>query len=93
MNFYTLCGHIGKVVASHAEICRVDSQLSMHQFILCMRCSGSTAHEGVRFEKSIGSIVYDAIVLFVHHYGKITHFRQICFSVPNSKFIKNIYEI
>ena len=41
--FYTLSGRIGKVVASHAEGCRVDSWLRLHRFILCTRRSGGTA--------------------------------------------------
>ena len=37
--------HIGKVVASHAEGCKVDPRLRLHRFIICMRRSGGTAHE------------------------------------------------
>ena len=34
---HTLSGRIGKAVAYHAEGCRVDSCLRLHQFILCKR--------------------------------------------------------
>ena len=32
-------GRIGKLVASHAEDCRVNSRQGQHRFILCTRCS------------------------------------------------------
>ena len=37
---YTLSGCIGKMVASQAEGCKVDSWLWLHQFILRMRHLG-----------------------------------------------------
>ena len=46
LSYYTISGRIGKVVASHADGCKVDSRLRMHRFILCTRRSGGTAHEG-----------------------------------------------
>ena len=53
-----LSGLIGKVITSHAEDCRVDSRLKLLQFILCTRCSGSTAHEGGGCVQTIGSTVF-----------------------------------
>ena len=48
----TLSGRIGKVVASHAEGCKVarsnpGSVAERHRFILCTRRSESTAHKAV----------------------------------------------
>ena len=43
---YTLSDRIGKVVASHAEGCWVDSRYRPYRFILCTRHSGGSAHEG-----------------------------------------------
>ena len=34
---YIVSGRIGKVVASHAECCRVDSRQSVHRFMLCTK--------------------------------------------------------
>ena len=63
---HTLSGCIGKVVASHAEGCKVArSNLAvaeLHRFILCTRRSGGTEHEGGGCDQSIRSIVSDAIV-------------------------------
>ena len=42
--YAALSGRIGKVVASHAEGCRVDSRRGLHRFILCTRRAGGTAH-------------------------------------------------
>ena len=36
---HTLSGNIGKVVASYAEGCRVDTRQRLHRFILCTRRS------------------------------------------------------
>ena len=49
--FYTLSGRIGKVVASHADCCRIDSRRRQYLFILCTKVLGGgyclgTAHEG-----------------------------------------------
>ena len=44
--FHALSGRIGKMVASQAGGCRVDSRPRLHLFILCKRRSGGTAHEG-----------------------------------------------
>ena len=52
---------MGKVVASHAEDCRVYSTQRLHRFILCARRSGGTAHR-VEVTTSIGSTVSDAMV-------------------------------
>ena len=47
---YTLSGRIGKVVALHAEGCKVarsnPAVAELHRFILCTMRSGGTAHEG-----------------------------------------------
>ena len=43
---YALNSLIGKVVASHAEGCIVDSRQRLRRFILCTRRSGGIAHEG-----------------------------------------------
>ena len=63
---YTLSGHIGKVVASHAEgynIARsIPAVAELHRFILCTRRSVGTAHVGGGCDQSIGSTVSDAIV-------------------------------
>ena len=37
-------------------------ELRLHQFILCTRCSGGTAHEGGGYYQSIGTTVSAAIV-------------------------------
>ena len=37
-------------------------ELRLHRFILCTRCSGSTAHEGGGCYQSIGSNISDAII-------------------------------
>ena len=55
---YTLSG---RKVASHAAVTR-SSPAEVALFILCMRCSGGTVHEGGECDQSIGSIVSDAIV-------------------------------
>ena len=39
---YTMSGRIGKMAASHAECCRVDSGQKLHRFVLCTRRSGVT---------------------------------------------------
>ena len=55
---HTLSGRICKVVASHAQGCRVDSRLRLHRFILCTRRSESTAHEvGVALSETMPIIV------------------------------------
>ena len=59
---HTLCGRIGKVVASYAERCKVDCRHRLHRFIMCTRRSRGTAHEGEVNGQSIGSIISDAIV-------------------------------
>ena len=41
--YHSLSGRIGKVVASHAEGCRVDSRQWLHETL-----KGYTAHEGGR---------------------------------------------
>ena len=63
---FTLSGGIGKVVASHAKVARLQDRIpavaELHRFILCTRCSGGTAHEGGGCDQSIGSTICDAIV-------------------------------
>ena len=54
----TLSGRTGKMVASHAEGCRVDSRQSLHRFILCTK----ELRGGGVCDQSIGSTVFDAIV-------------------------------
>ena len=65
----TLSGRIGKVVASDAEGCKIESRLWLSctdlyyaPSLLCTRRSGGTAHEGGGCDQSIGSTVSDAIV-------------------------------
>ena len=41
-----MAGRIGKVIASHAEGCRVYCAMRLHGSILCTRRSGGTAHDG-----------------------------------------------
>ena len=62
--FYTLSGRTGKVVASHAVGCKIESRLwlRLHRFIQCTRRSGGTAHEGGGCDQSIESTISDAIV-------------------------------
>ena len=46
---YTLSGRLGKMVASHAEGCKIESLLwlsCIDLFMLCTRRSGDTANEG-----------------------------------------------
>ena len=45
---YALGGRIGKVVATHAEGCKVarSAVAELHRCMLCTRRSGGTAHEG-----------------------------------------------
>ena len=63
---YRLSGRIGKVVASNAEVARLQDQIplvaELHRFTLCMKHSGVTAHESGGCHHSIGSTVFDAIV-------------------------------
>ena len=64
-NYNTLSGRMGKMVASHADGCKVDSRpaAGVYWFILCTRRSGGTAHEGGGCDQSIGSTVSDALAL------------------------------
>ena len=60
-----MSGHKGKVVAAHADRCRVDSWLRLHRLILCTRRSEGAAHEGVPGEECdelLRFTVSDAIV-------------------------------
>ena len=59
---YTLSCCIGKVVASHAEGCRVYFRQSLLRFVLCTRHSGGAAHKGGGCDQSIGSTIYGAFV-------------------------------
>ena len=63
-SLYTLSGRIGKVVASHAEGCKIESRAvaELHRFILCTIRSGGAAHEGGGCDQSVGSTDSDAIV-------------------------------
>ena len=65
--------------------CKIDpsSGWDMHQFILCTRRSGGTAHEGGGCDQSIGSTVYDAIVrswlwLTATRSSLLGHFSNCC---------------
>ena len=58
----TMSDRIGKVVASHAKGCKVDSRLRLHRFIICTIGSGGAANEGGGYDQSIRSTVSDAIV-------------------------------
>ena len=91
-NRHTPSGRIGKVVAVHAEGCKVARSnpcvAELHRFILCTRRSGGTTDEGGGWDQSIGSTIFDAIVLSwlwstATRRSQLSYFRRLLQVVDN----------